>query len=176
MKKIIIVLSSILLLSLSATGVMADPLDPVPGDYAGSVIREVQTPATTLLDVLAGNLTIEFLDEDTVLFTPWIDFMGMHITFDSYIGKLTGRSIHTEREDQVMDMSPWGFDAVVTTQRPRGIIVWTSDTSMIQHSSNQNITCEGPDCEAVAVWAAGDPAAEYPSHVSPVTYEFVKMD
>ena len=176
MKKLFILLCSVFVLSLNAAGVMAEPFTPEPGDYIGTHIREIQNPSTCLMDNMPGNQTIVILDPNTIEVTPWIDFMGMRITLNPYIGVLHGKSMHTETEDQILDMSPWGYDAVVTVKRPRGVVVWTSPTSFVKHFANQTISCEGLDCDEVAVWAAGDPAAEYPCNISPVTTEFVKMD
>lgn len=145
-----------------------------PGKYQGEYIKIVESPAGCGGNEVAGNNQITFIDSDTIHIEAYLIYNDNYIPLGSETVNLTGKTMHYDTQDQVIDMAQWGLDAVVKNQRSRGVAVWKSPTQFVKHFASQRNTCEGTDCDFVAEWMLGVDGS-FPCNILPVTMEFNKV-
>lgn len=162
-RSIIIVLCFVFFASIC----FASPLIPQPGLYNGSFISpEIDNIQQCVAEQLPGYVRIKLLSGPNIQYDNILLWNGIEIVLLSMICELAGPTMHCPCTTQILNLNPWGFDAIVTNKTNHGIALWLDSDSFVEHLSVRKLTCEGTDCEEAAIWMFGTGAC-FPCNIGP---------
>lgn len=121
-----------------------------------------------------GNVRIINLEANQVIYQNILIWMGQEIVLSEKTCAIYGNAILCPPVDQILDMSVYGFDAIVYNKSSHGAGVIGEDNFTIYNSVKKNI-CEGPDCDIIAEWMLGE-GASFPCNIGPWISEFTLVE
>lgn len=143
------------------------------GLYSGEFEMCVDNPVQCA-PINPGYARITNLEGNQILNQNVIIWAGMEIVIGEKICGTFGKAILCPPQDQILDMSVWGFDAIVTNKTTHGAGIITGENKFIMSYSTRLVSCEGSDCDIVPEWMFGE-GAEIPCHIGPWISEYTRI-
>lgn len=139
------------------------------GLYSGSFEMCVENPVQCAPNS-PGYVRIINLGNSNILYQTVVFWMKQEIILEEKECRLCGNAILCPPVDQVLDMSIYGFDAIVLNRSSHGAGIVTDNGFIMNYSVSLN-TCEGLDCDIVGNWMFGE--GSFPCKIGPWISEFV---
>lgn len=143
------------------------------GLYSGEFKIYVDNP-TQCAPSNPGYVRITNLGSNEILYQNIVIWGGQEIIIGEKTCDIHGNALLCEPQDQILDMSYWGFDAIVANRANHGAGILVNDTEFVMNYSTRINTCEGIDCDVVAEWMLGE-GAEFPCHINPWVSEYTRI-
>lgn len=140
------------------------------GLYVGTLKMCVENPIQCS-EIDPGHARIINLGGNQIIYQNILIWMGNEIILEQKNCKINGKAIICEPMGQYLDLSIYGFDAIILNNTSRGAGIITDDGFTINYSVRIN-NCYGSDCDVVGEWMYGEEIS-FPCYIGPWISEFV---